>query len=175
LTLQLLLLLTLVRYLYYEFILKILNPAGRIPKPSQRLQNIDPLATLTKPTPAPPKATRQKQQSQKPQTPTRQRGPHLAQRPASIHASRQIHKSQNRHAVALLFTPRNSRGRPSQALGAQRQRQQPVSPSPLVRNPYNPTSLHRYNLPDDLEAGSNSDSDQDIQSGIKALNLTSGR
>ena len=160
---------------------KFINSAGRIPKPSQRLQNIDPLATLTKPTPALPKATRQKL-NQKPQTPTHQRGHHPA-RPASIYASRQIQKSQNRHAVSVLFTP-HSRRQPSQALGTQRWQHQPVSPSPLVRNPKNLTSLDDYNIPGDSgqysEAnpeipGSDSDSDQDIRFGIKSLNLTSGK
>jgi hypothetical protein len=147
---------------------KFSNSAGRVPKPSQRLQNIDPLATLTKP----PKATRQ----QNPQTLTRQRGRHPT-RPASIYASHQIQKSQNRRAVSVLFTPHSKR-QPSQA-----QRQQPVSPSPLDRNSRNITLL---DLPadsgQDLEAdpgipGSDSDSDsnQDIRSGMKSLNLTSGK
>lgn len=115
---------------------------------------------------------------QNPQTPTRQRGHHPT-RPASIYASRQIQKSQNRHAVSVLFTP-HSKQQPSQT---QRQQHQPVSPSPLVRNPRNITSL---SVPGDsrrdLEANpgipnsdSDSDSSQNIRSGMKSLNLTSGK
>jgi hypothetical protein len=134
-------------------------------------------------TPAPPpKATRKKQQSQKPQTPARQpHGSHPA-RPASIYASRQIQKSQNRRAVALLFSPHLNSGRqpgPSRTLGAQQQRHQPASPSPLVRNPNTLTPLHRYDVfsPGEANPGLDSDAEEleDIQSGIKSLNLVSGK
>jgi hypothetical protein len=148
------------------------NPAGRIPKPSQRLQNVDPLATLTQ-------DTRRKRQQKKPETPTRQ--PHGARpaRPASIRASRQIQRSQNRLAVALLFTPRReSRQQPSQT-----QQQAPATPSPLVRNFDYSSPLHRYD--EDVfsnsglaaNSGLNSDSDleQDILPRIKSLNLMPNR
>lgn len=82
-----------------------------------------------------------------------------------MHAFQQIQRSQNRHAATLLFTPHL--------------KQQPGiagSPTPLCQNPENlsPLGFHHHSVPDEdiFLTSANSDSEPDIQSGLKLLNLT---
>lgn len=118
---------------------------GRIRKPSKRLQEIDPLATLT---PAPPPKIRHQRQKQQVQTPV-----------PSNFASRQIQGSQNRRAAAVLFTPHLQRQGAGLVSGHQ------LSPSPTLQRAIQPQQpLLSF-------SGSDSEVEESVRVGLERLNL----
>ena len=120
---------------------------GRVRKPSQRQQGIDPLAPLT---PAPPKQHRHQHQVQQqiPKTPV----------PATF-AFRQIQASQNKRAAAVLFTPCTPNQR-----GQVPARQQHPSPTPYSAH----SPVQSNVLP---VSGSGSNVEDNVRAGLERLNL----
>jgi hypothetical protein len=134
--------------IYFIFPKFIVEPQPRIRKPSKRLLEIDPLATIT---PARPKA-KGRQKDPAPVTP--------APLPPTSFASRQIQASQNRLAATVLFTPRRHRGHP----GSQ-QDQLPPSPTPYraYQTPLIPTPSSSSSDTSDLE--------DEVRNGLQRLDL----
>jgi len=94
---------------------------------------------------------------------------------STTYASRQIQRSQNKRAAALLFTPATPRSKQAHSAHG--------SPTPLAQSSHNLSPLrYRHNAEDisitsdpEANSGSDSDSEENIRSGIQSLNLRPDR